>query len=249
LWEDPNPWRVAWQKDAHLVSGGGIHFVVPIGDINDIAAGDTGAVWSGNYKAVEKLSQTYGTSQAVLSVAAKSGSYMTIDMYFFRNGRLTKREVLQPFVGGKSDDAALNIAMREVVQFLQKTPAIENASTDPAADISRSLVGETKTIVTTVAPPAGSELEASARFDSPATWMDMQRRLSSLSPTLKVDIRAISSNGAQFTMRYDGDVQTLRGALLEKGIMMEAPAVEVNPSVIVSGVPAQKYIYGLHLMN
>lgn len=249
LWDDPNPWRVAWQKDGHLVSGSGIHFVVPIGDIGDIAAGDPGAVWSGNYKAIEKLSQTYGTTQAVLSVASKSGSYMTIDMYFFRNGRLTKREVLQPFVGGKNDEEAMVQAMRDVVQFLQKRPAEDKESGDPVADISRSLVGETKTLVTTVAAPSGSEFEASTRFDSPAIWMDMQRRLSSLSPALKVDIRALSSNGAQFTMRYNGDVQTLRGALLEKGIMMEAPAVEVNPSVLVSGVPAQKYIYGLHLMN
>lgn len=248
LWEDPNPWRVAWQRDAHLVSGSGISFVVPMGDINDIAAGEADAVWSGNYKAIEKLSQTYGTDQAVLSVAGKSGSYMTIDMYFFRDGRLTKREVLQPFVGGKSEVEALHQAMREVIRFLQNPPVVENAAQEPAANISRSLVSEAKTTVVTMRD-AGMEFEAAARFDNPETWMDLQRRLSSLSPSLKVDIRALSSNGAQFTMRYDGDVQALRSALLQKGIMMEAPAVEVNPSVLVSGVPAQKYIYGLHLMN
>lgn len=253
LWEDPNPWRVVWQKDTHLVSGSGISFVVPIGDISDIAAGETNAVWSGDYNAIETLSRTYGTEQAVLSVASKSGAYMTVDMYFFKGGRLTKREVLQPFVGDKTEEEALHQAMREVVRFLQKPASLPETS-DTVSDISRSLVGQTtsttvETTTTTTTMMNGMAFEAAARFDSPNTWMDMQRRLSSLSPALKVDIRSISSTDAQFTMRYDGDARMLREVLLQKGIMMEAPSTEANPSVIVSGVPAEKRIYGLHLTN
>lgn len=137
LWEDPNPWRDAWQRmpagNSQIVN----NIVIPLGDISDISAGASDAVWSGDYRTLEKLQKNYGVSQVVLAVGNKSGAHMTIDLYFYQKGQLQRRSALTPYAGEKTEAEAWHQAMTDVLGYLQRpAPAEGNA----AAQISRSLL-------------------------------------------------------------------------------------------------------------
>jgi hypothetical protein len=264
LWEENNPWRDMWQKDAPKAPVGGNQFFVPLGDISDVAAGPAAAVWSGDYRAVEKLRVNYAADDVVLAVANRSGPYLTLDMYFFRDGKLQGREVLQPYVGDIDQQAALKKGMDEVIRFMQRpVSANKIAREDTVQDISRTLVSARDLVVAqdaavaqaapqqqpAAAPVTGgaTSVDASLSFTQFATWMDFQKRVAGLSPPVGVDIRSLSKNNAQFTLRYSAGVAALQSALAARGVMLQAPAVTVDPSVI--GLSGGGAVYSIQLLN
>jgi len=67
---------------------------------------------------------------------------------------------------------------------------------------------------------AATEVDVTFMFQDFSDWMDVQKRLSSMSPPVRMDIRALSSNSARFVLKYTGNVDTLRQALSAQGIRM-----------------------------
>lgn len=260
LWEDPNPWRDTWQR---MPGGGGISsqflskIVIPLGDIADISAGSANAVWSGDYRPLEKLRMNYGVAQIVLAVANKSGAHMSIDLYFYENGKLNRRNALTPYAGEKSDREAWQQAMYDVLAYLQRPSPAAGAAVE---NISRSIVTPQQqaarpSLVTTsydngtadsgtqasaaygslaaqgsgAAFAGGQEIEAMLSFSDFNAWMNVQRRFSAMTPPVRIDIRSLSRNTARFVMRYDGNLPALQNALAAQGIAM-TPSREVTTS-------------------
>lgn len=260
LWEEPNPWRDTWQRMPGSGSGISSQFlnkiVIPLGDIADISAGASNAVWSGDYRTLEKLRANYGVTQVVLAVANKSGAHMSIDLYFYENGKLNRRHALTPYAGEKSDHEAWQQAMYDVLAYLQRpVPAAGGA----VENIARSLVGSPQqqaqqpppqgglrpSLVTSPQPYdsgladagvqtaagfgslSGQEIEGMLSFSDFNAWMNVQRRFSAMSPPVRIDIRSLSRNTARFVMRYDGSVPGLQNALAAQGIVM-TPSREVT---------------------
>lgn len=244
LWEEPNPWRDAWQRiPAQDINAQALNkIIVPLGDIADVSAGSADTVWSGDYKTVEKLRTHYGVSQVVLAVANKSGPQMTIDIYVYQGGALKRQNALTPYVGEKAEPDAWHQAIYDVVGYLQRPmPAradvAENVSrsltqsaamTEPVADIAPAEAGE-----------AAGEVEAMLSFTDFNAWMSVQRRFSAMTPPVRIDLRSLSRNSARFTIRYAGNVASLQNALAGQGISM-APSREVTTAM---GAP----IYDLRL--
>lgn len=287
LWEDPNPWRDAWQRMPAQASGVSQQLLnkilVPLGDISDISAGNADAVWSGDYKTLEKLRANYRVSEVVLAVANKSGPQMTIDLYFYSGGSLKRRNALTPYVGEKTEYEAWQQGMYDVLTYLQR-PAQGAGNT--AETISRSLTQPAGTaqpapqqgrpsLITTgtqtgapvytntnpsvtaydqnvaynpsaaynpVAAAAGAQdVEALLNFNDFNAWLNVQKRFSSMSPPVRIDLRSLSRNTARFTMRYSGNASTLQSALAAQGIAM-TPSREVTTS---SGAP----VYDLRVLQ
>lgn len=254
LWEDENTWRQLWQSRAPRTAGN-IEFVIPVGDLNDVASGSTDDVWSGNYKAIEKLANIYHVSDIVLPVANKSGPYLTIDMYFFKNGTLAGREVLQPYVSDQTEAEALNTGLQAVVEALQKKSTASAAPADQAvSSISQQLASstaattKTETVMTTAyATAVPADIDVAMRFSSMGDWTQFQRRLSSLTPSAVMDIKSISRDQASFRLRYSGDITALQTALQQKGILLEAPAVVVDTTQV--GGSAARPLYSVQLLK
>ncbi len=279
LWEDPNPWRDAWQRMPAQASGVSQQLLnkimVPLGDISDISAGNADAVWSGDYKTLEKLRANYRVSEVVLAVANKSGPQMTIDLYFYSGGSLKRRNALTPYVGEKTEHEAWQQGMYDVLNYLQR-PAPDAGNT--AETISRSLTQSAgaappqgrPSLITTGAPAypnnpsvtsydqnaaynpsaaynpvaaaAGAQdVEALLNFSDFNAWLNVQKRFSSMSPPVRIDLRSLSRNTARFTMRYGGSPAALQSALAAQGIAM-TPSREVTTS---SGAP----VYDLRVLQ
>lgn len=277
LWEDPNPWRDVWQRMPGQARGVSPQLlskiIIPLGDISDISAGNADAVWSGDYKTLEKLRGHYGVSEVVLAVANKSGPQMTIDLYFYANGALKRRNALTPYVGEKPEAAAWQQAMYDVLAYLQRPPvdagqaaaAISRSLTQPQAARPDAALARPSLITTgtaasaapngasaydsgyaapynPVAAVAGAQdIEAQLNFTDFNAWLNVQKRFSSMSPPVRIDLRSLSRNTARFTIRYGGGAAALQSALAAQGIAM-SPSREVTTT---SGAP----VYDLRVLQ
>lgn len=159
LWEDPNPWRRVWQGGLARMNTGDRQFFVPLGDISDISAGSSEAVWSGDYTVVEKLRAAYKADEVILAVANKSGVQMTVETYSWKDGRFENRGTLKPFIGDLiSEEDAYKIAALEVLKSIDKKTFVARPI-EAAAAIAREVVGET----------AGAPAQAGAGWAPPET--------------------------------------------------------------------------------
>ncbi|MEZ0223835.1 MAG: DUF2066 domain-containing protein [Alphaproteobacteria bacterium] len=284
LWEDPNPWRRIWQNSLPSASLGATKLIVPLGDISDIAAGSSNAVWSGDYGPVEKLRRNYSADEVLLLAANKSGSSMTVDVYSFRNGKLRQRGSINPFVGELTDVEAFREALSDTLRYLSggQTPR-RGAGKRSVETISRDVIRDTNLGTTVIdgatpaparapgtlillkpnepplppglAPPTQTsssqvqyapgpggrvQLEVMAVFRNFQAWVEMQKRLSSLSPAVAADIKSINANSASVTLNYSSSLEALRGSLAARGLALGAPA---------GSDPVQGTIYRLQLVN
>lgn len=288
LWEDPNPWRRIWQNALPSTAIGPTKIIVPLGDISDIAAGASNAVWSGDYGPVEKLRRNYGADEVLLLAANKSGSSMTVDVYVFRNGKLKQRGSINPFVSEQTEVEAFRGAMTDTLRYLSGgqvprrgggRPNVEAISRDTIRDANLGTTvvdGETPapnrapgTLIllkpNEQAPPSGRappmqmssspvqdqvqyapgpagrvQLEVMAVFRNFQAWMEMQKRLSSLSPAVAADVKSINANSASVTLNYSSSLEALRGSLAARGLVLGSP---------VGTDPVQGPVYRLQLVN
>lgn len=264
LWEDPNPWRLMWQSGLVKTDNGERQIFVPLGDIGDVSAGSSDAVWSGDYAAVEKLRRAYNADEVILAVASKPDVALSIDIYSWKDGTFAKKETLTPSSGALLSEAdSYKIGALEVLKSLQQTKMIARP-VEAAAEISREIVGQETPAaadgepsssgaavspikVTPFAGP-GTEIDAMMQFTNFSSWIEMQKRLSSMAPPVKVEIRSINKGGASFTMKFQGSAEILKKALADNGIALSPSAVEVDPSVLGGAASAQRPVYDLQLL-
>jgi hypothetical protein len=229
LWEDANAWLKFWQTSPPTALGFTIN--VPVGDINDMAAGSADATWSGHYEVLEKLRKDYGTEEVVLAVVNKSGASPMIDLYDYKAGKFERKPSLTPTAGGMDEQAAFRQYMGEIMAALQKpdeTPVQTAPTTTPSGPLT---------------------LTAGMSFNDPARWMELQKRLSSVSPPTTIEITALSNTDASFTLKFQGDLEALKTALAAHGIALEQPVVEVGESIPGNPQSTQKSVYALQLVN
>lgn len=222
--------------------------IVPLGDISDISAGADSAVWSGNYAALDKLRENYGVRTVMLAVANRSGAQMRVDLYDYSGDSLVRRAQLQPIIDPALDEhAAFAMAAREALRaILTAPPSVSSAMTaagfavnaqtreEALASISRDLTaGAAPAVVQpqpVVVPPVagmparGTQVQAGMRFADFTTWMETQRRLASIVPSVRVNIQTISRDQARFTLGFDGDMQVLHALLAERGMQLTQTA-------------------------
>jgi hypothetical protein len=245
LWEDPNPWREAWQASGNVKPSPDLTISVPTGDLNDISAGSTDAVWTGDYSAVEKLRANYNANEVDLTVANKSGISTKVDLYIYRDGKLTRQKSMTPYV---KDEKSFKDAIAQVTEALKSPqPYEDETSAHPKDDVFKTSA-ETAAH-STPAPPEKIMLDATMNFDTFTQWLEVQRRLASISPIPTVEISSLSKNAAQFSIAYDGGMDTFKTALAGKGLTLNQPIVEVDESVLGSGKATKHTLYELRLLN
>lgn len=243
LWEDANGWLKAWQDAPPAAPGWTVS--VPLGDIGDVAAGSSDAVWSDDFTAVEKLRGAYGADEVVIAVANASGPSMTVDLYIYKAGRIERR----PSLAIPSASPPLFAeGVRETMNALlhpQETPL--PAERDGAVIVMPEAVEIPVPAAATSGGPVA--LDAEMHFDSFASWMEAQKRLAALNPPAALEIRSITSTSASFTLKYSGSLEALKTALEASGIALSAPAIEVGESIPGSAAPTQRPLYELQLLN
>lgn len=238
LWEDLNPWREAWQKFENSDSRPGLTVSVPTGDISDISFGSSDAVWAGDYSALDKLKEFYKADVVALAVAYSSDTDIRVDVYYYRDGRLDRKKSLAPYnlPEGQGGDSAASFqgVIPQVVNELWSLKSRPSSVETGLEDIESSL----KVVSQQQAPSLPTEhlaFDATMVFNSFSQWIEAQKRLSSISPSLQLNISSLSKDTAWFTVTADlaGGMEGFKAALALKGLGMESSVDPSSPGRIL----------------
>jgi hypothetical protein len=230
--------------------------VVPVGDMADLKLGNSDAVWETDFSVLDKLKTKYGADEVLVTVANKSSIYTKVDFYVYSNGVLERYKTLTPFTSGKSDEEIFKQVTHQAIDDIASMPTpslmkpLDKKEPDfamPVRPSSGDVITADKTdkkeaapAVTDKAkndaPPAPAmvpaeklALDVELQFTNFTQWLEVQRRLATVTPTLAIEIVSLNKSAARFGVTLDmaGGMEAFKKALLQRGMMldMELPAV------------------------
>jgi hypothetical protein len=190
LWGADNPWREAWLAEAERP--GAPELVVPLGDLQDIAAITAEAAAALDSGGLRRLASRYDAAEVVVAIAEIGGDPSLGVPVLVRSvggsGSLADRRVSGPGAG------------TEAAAFAEAAAATRRALVAPIAS------GPVERIDVTV-PLADL-----------GTWVQIRRRLAAIGEIREVALREYSRREAKVRLGYAGDLGAVQGRLAENGL-------------------------------
>ena len=200
LWEDPNPLREAWREYGRR--GGLLPFVVPLGDLTDVAAIGTRDALEVNRQRLAALADRYRASDILVVTGVQDYS-----------------------VGGR--EPVLAVELRRINNAgewaLSDTFTIDGSS-DPDAVIVAAVAAlagdleEEWKLITLIEFGAEITLEARVPLVDLRYWLDVRSRLGGIAAIRRVDLLSLTINEAQIVLHYLGNPGQLMIALSQSDI-------------------------------
>jgi hypothetical protein len=197
LWDDPNPWRQAWEEQP--AGTGAVRLVVPLGDAGDIAALDAGKARAGDSAALGAITRRNGSDEAIVVLAVLRGPParpvgLDVAVRRYRAGQpigsQAEKLIASP---GETEDALLRRGAAAILADIgsgQKNEA--GAQNDQEGAL------------TAVLPIADLD-----------DWLHARDRLAALPAIRKVSLMALSRQEATIEIGYAGGIDQLKTALAE----------------------------------
>jgi hypothetical protein len=209
LWDDPNPWRQAWETMALPL--GLVPLVVPLGDIADVADINVDAAVLGDPVALPAIAQRYGAQNVAVMLAAPQGGTpampeaLEITVVNHTAGiDLPESTVLAVTAPADADDAAALYAA-----------GVEAAALDLAERWKRQ---------NTFGVDSAGALDISAAIERLEEWAEIRRRLDAVPLVAEAVPSRLALGEVRFTLRFRGDERQLALALSRQGLMLSPPA-------------------------
>ncbi|HEX3863520.1 MAG TPA: DUF2066 domain-containing protein [Stellaceae bacterium] len=194
LWDDPNPWREAWDQ-APLA--GALQPVIPLGDAGDIAAVDAVKAKSGDAAALAAVAKHNGGGDVLVAIAAPRGppdhpSGVDVTLRRYRTGQPAESRSLPIAANpGEAGDALLR---RAVAAIVADTGSGWKKETVPGYDQQGSLT-------------------AVLAINGLDDWVHMRERLAGVPTVRKIALDSLSRQEATIEIGYVGSVDQLKTAL------------------------------------
>lgn len=190
LWGADNPWRDAWLSEAER--SGAPELVVPLGDLQDVAAITVEAAIALDPAGLRRLASRYDASEVVVAIA-EVASDPSLGV-----------PVLVRTVGSKG-----SVADRRLTGPGAGSPAV--ALAEAAAATRRALLAP-------VASGPTERLEVTVPLADLGSWVQIRRRLAAIGEIREVALRAYSRREAKVRLGYAGDLGAVQGRLAENGL-------------------------------
>lgn len=226
LWEEPNPWRAAWQN--RPVETGLLPVVAPIGDLTDFTMLTADQAMDADAGALGAMADRYGAGSSVVALASITGTADTptqVDVTAARVGRLDEQPVvftLTPLPEEMPDDF-LKRAADTVVAALE----------DGWKELNAVRFGES------------NRIHAAVPVRDLAHWIEVRRRLGSIPAVSHVRLLALTPDSAEIELDFFGEIAQLERALDRFDFVIEDTGLPTDtrnpalPSAVLSpAVPA-----------
>lgn len=205
LWEDPNPWRDAW--NSKLPRDGLVPMTVPAGDLADLGAIKAEQARDGDSAKLKALAAKYGAGGILVATARMepNGDVQVTSTRFGATGApQTAVERLKP-AAGESREAFLARAADSVAVQIEERWKQDN-----------------------LLRVGGSEqaLEVTVPFESLREWAEIRGRLGRIPQVRRSDVRALSKRDAHIVLHYVGDEAQLAQALAQFDLRLDGAASE-----------------------
>jgi hypothetical protein len=201
LWEDPNPWREAWQN---LPSRDGLlPIVVPHGDLADIRDLSTVQALRGDQERLRAVADRYGARDVVVARAARlfdrSDNLPVLEISMVRgNGTETEETIIDSIKGQNADDliGLLDAGVTRVVEILSTSWKKANL----------------------VRPGLESRVSVVVPIVSFARWLSIKKRLQGIGVLRRIELLRLSKREAVMDLWVHGDETQLRNALRQRDL-------------------------------
>lgn len=199
LWDDPNPWRDAWAKQAGVEAA--LPVVVPVGDLADVAAIDAPKALAGDPKSIKAIAARYQNDDVLVvqgkPVAKPRGFSVTASRYTPDGGVPSQTATVStPAKQGESDAELMNRAITATIDKL----------------------GQSWKAANTVDPSISGTIDATLTSGSLADWVAVRNRLRAIPSVRGADLLSFDRNQIRVAIRYIGDQNQFRAALGERGL-------------------------------
>ena len=216
LWEDPNPWRAAWQTLPP--SDGLVPLLLPYGDLADIRDLSAEQALQGDEVSLRRIAERYGALDVVVALAAwrTVADAPRLDIVIRRHGGVDVEETVIDSVTGQAATASsgpMAAAVHRVVETL----------------------GTTWKRAAMVQPGTETQLTAVVPIEDFAQWLSVRARLSEIGILTRAELLRLSRHEARMRFRVQGDVTLLREALRQHGLDLRDGTPD--PVVVPYGAP------------
>jgi hypothetical protein len=203
LWEDPNPWRVAWTNLPP--STGLVPFTAPIGDIEDIGAITSAQAIAGDADKLQAMANRYGAGSTLVTTATLrrdgSGNLVALDLAVARIGQGIDQPVSVLSVAaaaGETSDAL----------FTHAALAVEADVTERWKQDNLLHYDQSQSSLVSV---------PFARLED---WLTVRGRLDQIAFVSRAELVALTRAGATVDLAYLGDPAQLKLALAQRDLLL-----------------------------
>lgn len=208
LWDDPNPWRNAW--DLRNPGTAGVPTVVPAGDLGDIATLSVEQAASGYGEALTELAHRYRSSGTLVTYARLVADTRTdTSLVVVESARYGND-------GNRQWTADLTVRSKEGED-------LDALLARAAGEVSNQLTRRWRQSAT-VNTGEVAELAVQVPISSLRDWVDVRSRLDSVAAVREFDMLSISRDAVRLKLVYMGGLNALQEALAATGITLEQGA-------------------------
>ena len=188
LWDDPNPWREAFAQKEH--GDGLVPFLVPLGDVDDLAAVSAEQALNGDAAALAAIADRYQAGEVLVAQALPEGNQVAVVARRFRDGALLSTDQVRA--------ADLGAAVDTVTVPIERDWKKQN------------LIGGGGEQTLTVSVPLTGLKD----------WTEIRRRLQSVSALRRMAVLSLSRGEAAVEITYAGDQRQLELALAQRDLTL-----------------------------
>lgn len=221
LWDDPNPWRRAWQRRSEV---GLVPVILPLGDLSDIGAIDARRAEALDRDALDAITAVHGTEEVLVTIARASGdptqgeAGLSIELRRIGPGR----------DGGMEMESLRQREGEPAERFYARAVEAVDGRVQEEWKRANLLRFDSRERLTVQAPLRGLE-----------DWVQLRRRLEAIAAVVDLDILDLGRSRAIVALAYVGDEAQLARSLRQQGLVLEA---EAEP---VPGMPTWRLTLGI----
>ena len=194
LWDDPNPWRKAWNERPKKFSL--VPAILPKGDLKDIAMIGPEQTVAGDDQRLSAIAKRYdaGDTVVALAIMKMDRGRPDLEVYVTRYGSvLQEQTVVKSFASNDTEDLGRLLSRAS----LELTSQIEdNWKRDNILQFGRQAVVALK-----------------IRIGSLKDWLDVRHRLAEVAVVRRSDLVLLSLDEARVNLHYIGEPEQLALAL------------------------------------
>lgn len=199
LWEDPNPWRQAWNKLP--VSQGLVPLAVPLGDIGDVASLNIEQAVGGDGVKLAEAAFRYGAGDALVAIAVvgesiRAGETPAVQVFLTRRGAVNQ------------NSPTVNLYTPKPKQGL------DDLLLEAARDVA-GLVEDQWKSETMVQHGSSGVLAVVVPVKGLTDWLAVRRKLTTVPLIRETEMVLISKDEVRINLNFLGEVEQLRLALAQ----------------------------------
>ena len=204
LWDDPNPWRAAWQERPSEV-GGLVPTILPMGDLADMRTIGAEQAIEGDTQRLEEVAAKYGAGDVVVVHGIlrmdSYGGFPELEVYMTRFGfALQEHTVVKSFSANPGEDIESLLARAAI----QLTVQIEdNLKQD-------NLIKFAEPALLPLVVPVSNLND----------WIKVRDRLNGVAVVRKSEVTLISRRAVNVTINYIGDAEQLALSLDQADLVL-----------------------------